>query len=664
LALFSMGDLRKVFCLVILTCAFLDGETLESGNLTVHLLLHAIGAEHYEVARTDAGDQLLMDATLEYSDRGTKREQTASLRMRRDYTPETLDVKGRIASSFKVENASTATVREADADRKVSLPPRYFAAFGNTPFSTQMMLLRYWLGHGRPARLTIPRIGAAAEDAQIEYAGVDSFAIEDKTVKLKRYTIANLAFGKEVLWLNDQKQLAAVMTFAGGLPFEAVRTEYESALSRFVRSGVAEEMRILAELQRQAPPENSGAFAIVGATLVDVVDGHAPVPNSVVIVRDGRIAAAGRRDRVAIPKGMAVVNAAGQTLLPGLWEMHTHFSGVEFGPALLAAGITTARDCGGEFDFLVAVRDAIERQHGLGPRLLLAGLVDGSGPAAFGAVSADTPEESRAIVARYHAAGFQQIKLYTLLKPDVVTALSAEAHRLGMTVTGHVPSALNAFQGVEAGMDQINHLNYASQMMRAPGSREPIDFKSGRAVRAVQFFREHHTVIDPTASWGEMVGHTRDVDVSSFEPGIVKAPYTLASKFISLGGPAAGSAAFQARMSENVAVIGALHRAGIPIVAGSDTGLLGYGLHREMELYVKAGMTPLEAIQAATIVPAKAMKLDRELGTIEPGKRADLILVDGNPLENISDIRRVSRVVANGRLYDCKKLWKAAGFLP
>jgi imidazolonepropionase-like amidohydrolase len=290
----------------------------------------------------------------------------------------------------------------------------------------------------------------------------------------------------------------------------------------------------------------------------------------------------------------------------------------------------------------------------LGPRLLLAGLVDGSGPGAFGAVSADTPEEARAVVARYHAAGFQQIKLYTLLKPDIVVALAAEAHRLGMTVTGHVPSAMNAFQGVEAGMDQINHLNYASQMMRPPRSRE----------QAIQFFQEHHTVIDPTASWGEMAGHTKDVDVSSFEPGIAKAPYTLASKFISMGGPATGSAAFHTRISENLAVIGALHKAGIPIVAGSDTGLLGYGLHREMELYVKAGMTPLEAIQTATIVPARAMRLDRELGTIEPGKRADLILVDGNPIENISDIRRVSRVVANGRLYDCKKLWKAAGFVP
>jgi imidazolonepropionase-like amidohydrolase len=663
LALLSMRHPLTVLFFVVVTNICFAADSLESGRLTIHLLLHPIGTETYEVRRVDPA-QLQMDATLEYSDRGTKRTQTASLRMRRDYTPESLDIKGRTASSFKIENAMTAAVHEADADRRFPLPRQFFAAFGNTPVSTQMMLLRYWMGHGRPPRLTIPRIGATAEDSRIELVGEDSISIAGKPVALKRYTITNLAFGKEVLWLNDQAQLAAVMTFAGGLPFEAIRTEYESALQQLVRSGVAEEMRIFAAFGEQAPPENSGAFAIAGATLVDAVTGHAPIPDSVVIVQNGRVAAVGRRDQVAIPNGMPVVDGAGQTLLPGLWEMHTHFSGVEFGPALLAAGVTTARDCGGEFDFLVAARDAIEKQHALGPRLLLAGLVDGGGPGAFGAVTADSPEEARLVVAYYHAAGFQQIKLYTLLKPNVVAALAAEAHQFRMTVTGHVPAAMNAFEGVEAGMDQINHLNFVSQTMRAPGTHDPIDFKSDLAAKAIQFFQEHHTVIDPTVSWGEMAGHTKDMEVSSFEPGIAKAPYTLGSKFMSLGAPATGSAAFQARISENLAVIGALHKAGIPIVAGSDTGLIGYGLDREIELYVKAGMTPLEAIQSATIVPARAMKMDREVGTIEVGKRADLILVDGNPLQDISDIRKVSSVVANGRRYDCKKLWKAAGFLP
>lgn len=451
------------------------------------------------------------------------------------------------------------------------------------------------------------------------------------------------------------------MTFAGGLPMEAVRTEYESALPELYRSGVRQEMANLAAIERQVPPERSGAFAIAGATLVDAT-GAAPAKDSVVIVRNGRIAAVGPHSKVAIPAGMAVVDGKGKTLLPGLWEMHIHFSGVEFGPALLAAGVTTARDCGGEFDYLVAERDAIEKRGALAPRLLLAGLVDAGGVKAFGHVTAETPEEGRAVVKRYHEAGFQQMKLYTFLSPDVIRAIAEEAHRLGMTVTGHVPQAFNAFQGVEAGMDQINHLNYVTAVMREPGGgRGPIDVNSDRARTAIQFFKDHHTVVDPTAGWGEMAGHSKEVDVASFEPGISGAPFVLESKFRAMGGNTTAEQ-MRARTAQTLAAIGALHKAGVTIIPGSDTGLVGYGLIRELELYVQAGMTPLEAVQCATIVSARAMNLNRDSGTIETGKRADLILVDGNPLAYISDLRKVSRVVANGRLYDAAKLRNSVGF--
>jgi hypothetical protein len=140
-----------------------------------------------------------------------------------------------------------------------------------------------------------------------------------------------------------------------------------------------------------------------------------------------------------------------------LSRLHTHASGVEFGPAQLAVGITTARDCGGEFDYLVAARNAIEKKNAIGPRLLLAGLIDAGGARAFGHVTAESLDEARAAVDRYHAAGFQQIKLYTFLTADVVKAIADEAHKLGMTVTGHVPQALTTAAGIEAGMDQINH---------------------------------------------------------------------------------------------------------------------------------------------------------------------------------------------------------------
>jgi hypothetical protein len=184
---------------------------------------------------------------------------------------------------------------------------------------------------------------------------------------------------------------------------------------------------------------------------------------------------------------------------------------------------------------------------------------------------------------------------------------------------------------------------------------------SEAAQKAMQFFESHHTVVDPTAGWGEMAGHSKEVDVASFEPGIAGAPFVLDAKFRGMGG-ATTAEQMRTRTAQTLAAIGALHKAGVIIVPGSDTGLVGYGLIRELELYVQAGMTPLEAVQCATIVSARAMNLDRDSGTIEAGKRADLILVQGDPLTNISDLRRVSQVVANGRLYDTGKLWRSVGF--
>jgi hypothetical protein len=227
-----------------------------------------------------------------------------------------------------------------------------------------------------------------------------------------------------------------------------------------------------------------------------------------------------------------------------------------------------------------------------------------------------------------------------------------------------VPQAINAFQGVEDGMDQINHLNYVSTMMRPPGAgRGPVKIDSEEAQNAIRFFKDHHTVVDPTAGWGEMSSHSKQVDVASFEPGILKSPFVLDAKFRGMGGNTTADQMHE-RTAQSLAVIGALHRAGVTIVPGSDTGLVGYGLHREIELYVEAGMTPLEAIQSATIVSARAMGLDKETGTVEAGKRADLILVDGNPLADIRDLRKVSRVIVNGRMYDPAKLWESVGFRP
>ncbi|HWZ46573.1 MAG TPA: hypothetical protein VNW97_24075, partial [Candidatus Saccharimonadales bacterium] len=312
-------------------------EVVEKGSFTLHLLLHPIGKESYEITRTGQNGGLAMNVQLEYSDRGRKRSVSGVLRMKDDFTAQGLEVNNASnTSSTSAPDAvevhdGKATIHEGNASREVTLPAKFFVGFGYTPASVQMMMVRYWLRNGEPSSLPILRanLAAKAQAAEIRFAGRDSITIEGNAVPLKRYTVANIVFGKEILWFNQQGQLAAAMNFAGGLPFEVLRTEYEPALPQLFHSGVAQQMRELAQLERQAPPIRSGDFAIVGATLVDGTD-RAPVPDSVVIVRAGRIAAAGKRGQLAIPHGMAVIDGGGQTLLPGLWEMHTHFSGVEF----------------------------------------------------------------------------------------------------------------------------------------------------------------------------------------------------------------------------------------------------------------------------------------------------------------------------------------------
>jgi imidazolonepropionase-like amidohydrolase len=365
-----------------------------------------------------------------------------------------------------------------------------------------------------------------------------------------------------------------------------------------------------------------------------------------VVVRDGKIAAAGPRSQVTVPKGVTTIDAKGAALLPGLWEMHAHFAQVEWGPTYLAAGVTTARDCGNEFEFITAVRDLIETGSGLGPRLVLAGLVDRSGTGTFGVNYADTPEQGRQQVTRYKLAGFAQMKIYSRIQPDVLTAIAEAAHSQGMTVTGHVPEGMTARQAVEAGMDQINHFGSVYQEVRRNG---------------VQFFKDHHTVVDPTLAWNELLGRPMDVDIASFEPGFAKAPYSLTS-VIGTAGTAAGRPS--QRMDDQYTALRALYAAGIPIVGGTDKAVPGHSLHRELEIYVQAGLTPMQVIQIATSGAAKVMGMDKEVGTVEAGKRADLILVDGNPLEHFADLRKVTQVIAKGKMYDTAELWKSVGFKP
>jgi imidazolonepropionase-like amidohydrolase len=403
------------------------------------------------------------------------------------------------------------------------------------------------------------------------------------------------------------------------------------------------------------------------------------VPDAVVVVDGDRIVAAGSRSRVAVPTGAVSVDATGKTIVPGLWDMHAHFEQIEWGPLYLAAGVTTARDCGNELDFIRAIRDAIDRGQGLGPRLLLACLVDGEGPGSLGRVRLRSADEIPKLVRKFQDAGCRQVKIYQSFDPHLIAPLVRAAHEAGMTVTGHVPTGIEPVEAVEQGMDQINHLSFimralvvaCNPQLENADARDPrwipaydsLDLDAPASRKTIAFFASRHTVIDPTLALRELFSRPT-ADLVRDEPGLTKLPPALRAAYSDVGPPADDVARSGAQFKKYLRLLGRLHQAGVVIVAGTDQAIPGHSIHREMELYVQAGFTPYEAIQAATIVPARVMKLDREVGTVEAGKRADFILVDGDPLADIRALRRIALVVAAGQQYEPAALWRSVQFEP
>jgi imidazolonepropionase-like amidohydrolase len=674
-----------VACIACLAC----GATLTAarpqqipasmdGKLILHKFEQPIGQEHYTIERSDT--ELDTASTFEFTDRGTRVALSARLKTSLNFLPKSFSIQGDVARDTPMDASAEVSgdkirVRLEKDTKDSERPKSFFFIAGYAPAAMQMMLLRYWEAHGRPATLvTFP-----AGKLSIEDRGSDQFQISGETIALERFSIAGLTWGRETVWLDAEKNLAALVSVDAEYDhFEAIRPDDEPALGEFVKRSASDAMAALAEISkdfRSAPGHET--VALEGANLIDGT-GKAAIPNSVVLVKDGKILAAGPRLNVHIPSDAQKIDVRGKTIIPGLWDMHAHFEQVEWGPVYLAAGVTTVRDVGNEFEYITAVRDAIAGGHGVGPRLLLAGVVDGSGPSALGVARVDNATQAREWVDRYHRAGFAQMKIYSSVKKENVVAIAAEAHRLGMTVTGHVPMGMNAYEAVDSGFDQINHLTYILDVMdpdlqalrRSAKPQEVLDNLRGfdadspAAQKAVMFLKEHHTVIDLTMATFEMVFRTGKKPLINFEPGVAKVAPPLAEQLKNVGSHSENPEALEATFNALLKVLSSLHRAGIPIVVGTDQTVPGHSVHREMEIYVEAGFSPMEALEAATLVPARAMHAEKESGTIEAGKRADLVILGASPLENISNVRKTERVMQGGVLYDCASLWKSVDFLP
>jgi imidazolonepropionase-like amidohydrolase len=611
--------------------------------LALFLLGHQIGTERAEIARER--DRSVLTTHFEYLDRGTKVALDTTLAFEKDFTPLSFESHGKSYRYFAVD-ASVPTVAKATVGKPADVR---FTLEGVAPISAQGLLVQYWLAHGRPPAIAILPSGDAATVREWP-AGAD--ATHGHHPSLREFTIDGIAWGRQRLWLaKDDLHVAAAVTTVGVLGFEALEPSLEPEAQAFIKENVRERLAEAALEAGAIRPRQQATFALVGARLIDGT-GAPPIDNATIVVRNGRFDAAGSAESVRIPAGVARVDARGKSVLPGLWDMHAHVGLAEWGPVYLASGVTTARDMGGEFETVTALRDAWLDGKAIGPRLLLAGLIDGPGPASFGHVTAANAVEGRDTVARYAAAHFQQIKLYSLLDRPTVEGIIKAAHAASMTVTGHIPNGLTMREVVEMGMDHVAHLTVRD----APGSDALKD--------TTAFLKAHGTVIDPTISWNELLGRSRDTPIESFQPGIEHAAPALRRLIDGANGGNVTPEQARDRLARSLQIIKALHEAGVPIVAGTDKGVPGVSVAREIELYVQAGISPIDAIRAATAVPARVMGLAHDSGTIAPGLRADFIVVDGNPLERIADIRKVTMVSASGRLYDTAPLWKLGGFKP
>src|SRR3984885_10761008 len=651
-----------------------NSASVEHGKFILHKFEQAIGEETYQVTRD--GDSLNVKMDFKFTDRSTPVPLTASFRCAGDFTPAAFEIKGKNSRSTDIDEAvevQAEKIRLRDRDKwtETARPAQFFTIAGYAPTTMQMLLVRYWATHGMPAQLATLPTG----QVRVEPRGSDTVSIDGQARKFDRFTIEGLIWGRETLWFDANRNLvAAVTTDAEFDHFEAMREGYESGLGAFVGLAGSDGMAALADISKGISGSRAQKIAVVGGTLIDGT-GAPAVTDSVVLIENGKLVAAGPKSSVTIPDGFQQIDAHGKTILPGLWDMHAHFEQVEWGPIYLAAGATTVRDVGNEFEFITAVRDAVAGGRGLGPRLLLAGVVDGTGPLALGVERVDTPEQAKMWVDKYHEANFQQMKIYSSVQLEELKDVATEAHRLGMTVTGHIPEGLDAYQAVNAGQDQINHIGYIADIMLPPlpenatrldraKARAEIDLNSSASKKALAFLVQHKIVVDPTLALMEFFTASTAKPPASIEPGVAKIAPELAAILGDAPPPSPNAGLQEKVFQKEVQIVGALHRAGVPIVAGTDQTVPGYSLYREIELYAQAGFTPMEAIQAATIVPARVMGVDKELGTIEPGKRADLIILAANPLESIHNIRTVRFVITGGTMYNCGELWSSVGFKP
>lgn len=385
--------------------------------------------------------------------------------------------------------------------------------------------------------------------------------------------------------------------------------------------------------------QKDSSLALTHVTVIDCTGGPAQ-PNSAVVIAQGHITAVGRNDAIRIPAGTRVVDATGKFLIPGLWDMHGHLTDAteDAFPLLIMNGVTGVRDMGGNLAQLDRWRSEIDGGLRVGPHVIRAGpFVDGPKEGVTNRLTVRTPEEARGAVHDLKTKGVDFIKVHNALPPEAFFALMDEAHKEHISIAVHLPKNVSSAEASDAGVASLEHVEtlYENALWREGATAKTVEQGVDEILSPIgqnlfRRFVKNGTWYVPT-----LVAYERGFVLWSNDPESLKPRLEIHQK--------------------NIEVIRMMHKAGVAIMAGSDFSdwaiVPGVDLHNELALLVEAGFTPMEALQAATLNPAKFLGKTDTYGTIQVGRAADLVLLDMNPLEDISHTRKIHAIVLGGKFY-------------
>ena len=562
----------------VLLCSFLhisftSGQEIQ--KFQVYKLENRIGTEevvsspsangtsnHIVIRTQDRGQDLLLTADLTVSNAGLKFTSKGNTSR---YKQEVLDTVVAVDKSFPFSQNGSMKVRE--------------------------MLIAFWLKAGKPRS-----IKSALDNSDIIIQEIDQ---QEDDLKLKGFKAFKINHGlDEIFWTDkDGKSVFLTTTDSEGDKREVIVDQNLPQFNSFNHQST--KYLLQAYQDSSSIGKSYGAIAILGGNIIDIIGGAEVQQNTMILINDGKISYAGPVDKSLIVPGSQVIDATNKFLIPGLWDMHAHIFHPSYLKSALLSGVTTVRDMGNEFDFLVQLKGLINKRSVPAPNLYVAGLLDGKSSASLGVMRATNAEEIKANVKRYYEAGFDQIKVYGSVKKNDFNTIVAEAKRYEMQVVGHLPSGYTLSYFINNGLNSLSHIHYFTNNLKLSTG----DLLVSNKVLLDNMIAKH-TYLDPTLNVYRL---TKDKNIGLYKRFL--------KMFVDYG---------------------------IPIVAGTDNeGTIS----EEIQSYVQLGLTPLEAIRAATIVPASLMGAAKESGSIEKGKNGDILILDENPLLNIYTLNKIRTIV-------------------